>query len=121
MDDLTRDPARGSGLRTAATAMAAGAILASVAIGRLLELVVKSANPDGIDVSQPLAYLGPLLIASFLIAGVLIAATVVVIAVLHRREGAAAARIPWLVLGVQVVLVVVALALQAGVDGVTAG
>ena len=123
MTDLgtpTQDAAaRMSPLRTAALVLAAGSLLGSVAIGTLLELILKATNPDGVDVTNGLAYLRPLLITSWTIGAVLLVLTIVLIVVLRRREGAAAARPAWIVLVVQVVLVLVMVALEAALAGVT--
>ena len=123
MTDLgTRTPSvadRTSRLRTVALILAGGWLLATIAIGKLLELIVKGTKPDNVDVSQGLAYLGPLLIASWTIGAILLIATIAVIVVLHRREGAAAARAAWIVLVIRAILVLVIVALDAGVRAVT--
>lgn len=110
---------RPSRMRTLAIVMAAGSLFAAIAIGKLIELVLKAVNPDDVDVSNGLAYLRPLLITAWAIGIVLFVATIVVIVTVHRREGAAAARPAWTVFIVQVVLVVIILALEAALRTVT--
>lgn len=121
MERAPTDRATVSRLRTAALVMSAGWILATMALARLIEAVLKSLNPDRVDVTQPLAYLRPLLIVSFVIGAVLLLLTVVLNLVLQRREGSASARPAWIVFGVQAALVVIMLALQGWVNAITGG
>jgi len=113
------DDSRMSPLRTAALVLAGGSLFATIAIGKLLELILKSVNPDGVDVTNGLAYLRPLLITSWSIGVVLFVLTIVLIVLLRRREGPAAARPAIIVFVVQIVLVVVTLGLEAALRGVT--
>ncbi len=107
-----------SRLQSTATAMAASVFLLPVVLGKLFELILKGINPDNIDVSVPLAYLRTLLVVSFSLVGVWLIVTVVTTVVLQRREGASAARTPWIVLGVQVVLGVLFVVLQGALNGI---
>ena len=115
---ITAKPSR---LQSIATAMAASVFLLPVVLGKLFELILKSVNPDDIDVTVPLAYLQTLLVVSFSLVSIWLVVTVVVTVVLQRREGAAAARAPWTVLVVQVVLGVLFVALQGVLNGINNG
>ncbi|RMB61726.1 hypothetical protein EAX62_03630 [Tessaracoccus antarcticus] len=108
-------------MQTAATIMAASVFLLPVALGKVAELILKSTNPDDIDVTVPLAYLRTLLVVSFSLTGIWLVVAVATLVVLQRREGTAAARNAWLVLGVQVVLGVLFLVLQGVLNGVNDG
>lgn len=103
---------------TRVTALASAFSLVPILVGNLAQLVVKAVNPDDVDVSQPLAYLRPLLIFSFTVAGFWFAFVIAAVMWLQRREGPAVARLPWLVVGVQIVLGLVVLALQLGINSV---
>ncbi|MDT0202435.1 hypothetical protein [Nocardioides sp. AE5] len=111
-------PSRG---QVVATVMAAAFALFPVVIGRLGELFAKLANPDAVDVSQDLAYLRPLLVFGFVVGLAWMAIVVATVIRLQRREGRDAARLPWLVLGVQVLLGVVILVLQLVINAITGG
>lgn len=111
---MTR-PQHSSGLQTAAITMSVAAILLPLTIATLVEFAVKSTNPDGLDVSQGLAYLRPVLITAWTALAVCVGAAVVLKVLAARRNGSA--RRAWLVLAVQVVLGVAYLILRAAVPG----
>ncbi|MEO7589549.1 MAG: hypothetical protein ABIS84_16130 [Arachnia sp.] len=115
---ITAKPSR---LQSIATAMAASVFLLPVVLGKLFELILKSINPDDIDITVPLAYLQTLLVVSFSLVGVWLVATVATTVVLQRREGAAVARVPWIVIVVQVVLGVLFVVLQGLLNGINNG
>ncbi|MDO5734921.1 MAG: hypothetical protein Q4P15_00435 [Propionibacteriaceae bacterium] len=114
-------PAPPSRLQMVATAMASSVFLLPLVLGKLFELVLKSINPDDIDVTVPLAYLRQLLAVSFSLLALWLVATVAATVVLHRREGSTAARLVWVVLGVQVALGLVYLLLQGTLNGINDG
>lgn len=102
---------------TLAVVLASGAVLVPMVLGRLIEVIVKSVNPSNVDVTQPLAYLGPLLVTGTVIFAVYMAVTVFVIVSTGRRHGPEARRVAWTVLAFQVILVAALLALQIPLDG----
>lgn len=110
--------ARPSRLQLVATLMASSVFMLPLVIGKAVELFLKGTNPDNVDVTQGLAYLSPMLITSFVTFGLWLVASGVVVYLLHRRD-AAAARLPWLVLGSQMLLGLLFLALQGVLNGIT--
>ncbi|HHU08844.1 MAG TPA: hypothetical protein GXZ60_02330 [Intrasporangiaceae bacterium] len=84
--------------------LAALSLFAVTTVGQVVELVLKSTNPDDVDVTQGLAYLRPLLLTAFVLLAVAVPATVAAIVRLGRIEGRAATRLPWTLFAVQVVL-----------------
>ncbi len=103
---------RPSSLQIGATAAASSVFLLPVVVGKLLEFILKNINPDQVDITASLAYLRPLLITSFTTLGVLLGITVMLILMLQRKQGGGAARLPWVILGVQLVLGLIYLVLQ---------
>ena len=84
--------------------LAALSLFAVTTVVQVVELVLKSTNPDDVDVTQGLAYLRPLLLTAFVLLAVAVPATVAAIVRLGRIEGRAATRLPWTLFAVQVVL-----------------
>ena len=82
-----------------------------VTVGRAVEGILDSSNPDGIkDTGAGLAYLGPILGWSFGVLGVLLLVVIVVYALIYRRERTLdALKLPLLVVAIQIVLGVLAL------------
>lgn len=111
--------------RTTASTVAivlAGLVLTlPLAVGRLLELVLKALNPADVDVSAGLAHLRPLLVTGVMLVIAAFVAAVVAAGVATRRDGRRAARPAWILLAAQAVLVVVILVATVGVDAVTVG
>lgn len=101
--------------------LAALSLFAVTTVGQVVELVLKSTNPDDVDVTQGLAYLRPLLVTTFVLLAVAAPATVAAIVRLGRIEGRAATRLPWTLFAVQVVLwliyVIARAALGPVIDG----
>lgn len=101
--------------------LAALSLFAVTTVGQVVELVLKSTNPDDVDVTQGLAYLRPLLVTTFVLLAVAAPATVAAIGRLGRIEGRAATRLPWTLFAVQVVLwliyVIARAALGPVIDG----
>ena len=82
-----------------------------VTVGRMVEGILDSSNPDGIkDTGAGLAYLGPILGWSFGVLGVLLLVVIVVYALIYRRERTLdALKLPLMVVAIQIVLGVLAL------------
>ncbi len=106
-------PESPSVLQYAATAMSAAAILLPLTIAKIVELVLKTTNPDNVDVTQGLAYLRPILVTAWVSWVVCLSAAVVLNVLCQRRHGSAV--LAWLVLGVQFVLGAIYVAGQAAV------
>lgn len=119
--DVSPAPRRRVTASTVAIVLAGVVLTAPFALGRLLELVLKGVNPDGVDVTADLAYLRPLLTMGFVLVVVAFVAAVGAAVVATRRDGRRAARPAWILLAAQAVLVVVILLATVGVDAVTAG
>ncbi len=102
-------PAPWSRLRRLALVLAAGSFLLPFALGQVLELALKSVNPDDVDVTADLAYLSQLLITGVVLWIAMLILTIAVIVRLRATEGREAARPAWIVLITQGVLVVVIL------------
>ncbi|MEO6534144.1 MAG: hypothetical protein ABIO06_11305 [Pseudolysinimonas sp.] len=99
-----------SALPTLAVLLPSILVALPIAVGRLVEAVLDSANPAHVDVKQPLAYLSEILGWSFGVLAVLLVAIVVVFALDYRRARSFnPLKVPLLVLGVQIVLGVLAL------------
>lgn len=82
-----------------------------VTVGRMVEGILDSSNPDGIkDTGAGLAYLGPILGWSFGVLGVLLLVVIVVFTLIYRRERTLdALKLPLMVVAIQIVLGVLAL------------
>lgn len=80
-------------------------------VGRVVEAILDTTNPAGVDVTQPLAYLREILVWGFGSLGVLLVVIVVVLVVSYRRGRSIA--LPLIVLAVQVAVGLVMLALGA--------
>jgi hypothetical protein len=86
-------------------------------VGNVVEAILDTANPAGVDVAQPLAYLSQILGISFGSLGVLLVVIVVVFIVIYRRAGTLdALKLPLLVLATQIVIGGVILLLTAIID-----
>ncbi|MEP6843634.1 MAG: hypothetical protein ABJA11_08935 [Pseudolysinimonas sp.] len=109
--DQVRTPS--SVLSTLAIVLPSILVALPIAVSRLVEAVLDSANPAHVDVKQPLAYLSEILGWSFGILGVLLLAIVVVFVLVYRRgRSLDPLKMPLLVLAVQIVLGVLALLLN---------
>lgn len=104
-----------------ATLFAASALLAPAALGSWLAAIIKAINPDGVDVTHELAYLRPILVVGFVLAGLFVVGSALVYLRTQSVHGPAAARTAWLVLGVQVLLAVLLVAGRAVEASVTGG
>lgn len=82
-----------------------------VTVGRVMEGILDTANPDGIkDTGAGTAYLAPILGVSFSVLGVLLLFAIVVYALIYRRERTLdALKLPLIVVAIQIVLGVLAL------------
>ena len=100
-----------SRLYTIAVVLSSVVFAIPVTIGRIVEGILDSTNPDGIkDTGAGLAYLGPILGWSFGVLGVLLLAIIVVFAMIYRRERTLdALKLPLIVVAIQIVLGVLAL------------
>lgn len=86
-------------------------------VGRLVEAILDTANPNNVDVTQPLAYLSQILGFSFGALGVLMVAIVVIYVLVYRRTRTLdSLRLPLLILAIQVVMGVLILLFNALVD-----
>lgn len=102
MTDVTATP-RTTRLRTLAVVLCSLLIAVPLFVGRLVEGILDTLNPAGVEVDQPLAYLREILVFGFGSLGVLLVAIIAVLVVLYRRGGGVAAiRLPVIVLAVQV-------------------
>ncbi|MEO5535786.1 MAG: hypothetical protein ABIR17_11730 [Pseudolysinimonas sp.] len=112
MTDVTNSP-RTSRLHTLAVVLSSLVIGFPLIVGRLVEAVLDTLNPDKVDVAQPLAYLSQILGFGFGSLGVLLVVIVVVLVVLYRRgRSFAAIRLPFIVLVVQILVGVATLLLS---------
>ena len=99
---------------TLAIVLSAIVIPLPIFAGLLTELIVDTANPSNIDVTQPAAYLGAILGIGFGVLGAILLAIVVVYTLIYRREHTLdALKLPLLILAIQVVLGVLILLFNA--------
>jgi hypothetical protein len=116
MTDVTATP-RTSRLHTLAVILCSLLIPVPLLVGRVVEGVLDTLNPAGVDVTQPLAYLSEILGFGFGSLGVILVAIIAVLVLLFRREGGfQAIRLPFAVLVVQIVVGVLTLAFSALAD-----
>ena len=102
---------------TAAILLSTLVIPLPIFVGRLVEVILDAANPNNIDVTQPLAYLGQILGVSFGVLGALMIAIVVVYVIVYRRHRTLdALKLPLLILALQIVLGVLILLFNALVN-----
>lgn len=103
-----------SRLHTVAVVLSSLLIPLPMLIGKVTEAVLDTANPAGVDISQDLAYLREILGFGFGSLGILLLAIVTVFVVIYRRARTLdALKLPALILGLQVVVGVVMLLLEA--------
>ena len=112
-----RHPDSTSTIQKAAIVAASIAVLLPLTIAKVVEWVLKSTNPDGVDVTHGLAYLSPILIAAWVSLGVCIVGAVVLNVLAQRRDGSA--KLAWLILALQVVLLAVYLGTTLAVGNLT--
>ena len=115
MPDDARTP-----LPRAALILNAGAFALPVALGSLFAALLKTINPSGVDVSQELAYLRPILIVGFVLVAVFVLAAVVVDIVLSSRRHPFAPAL-WTILGVQVLGIMVFVVARLWEGAITGG
>lgn len=108
-----------SGWRAAAIVLSSVLFLVPATVGKLVEWVVKGMNPSGVDVTDGLAYLQPLLISTFLVFIVWILIAVVFILRVQKLDGSKAARLPWWVFISQLVLGVIYVVSTLAVNAIT--
>lgn len=98
-------------LYTVAVVLSSLVFALPVTVGRILEGILDTANPDGIkDTGEGTAYLAPILGVSFSVLGVLLLVVIVVFALIYRRERTLdALKLPLIVVTIQIVLGVLAL------------
>jgi hypothetical protein len=94
--------------RTLATICAATFFPAAVAVGGLAGGITKLINPDGIDVWQPLAYLGHSIVPSVVTFAILFVLALVFIVLIARQEKSLkiSAKLPLIVLAINTLLVI---------------
>lgn len=94
--------------RSLAIIGAATFLPAGLAVGMLSGSLFKLANPDNIDVWQPLAYLGHGIIPGAVVLALLLAVAVTGVLQLYRKEKTlkSSAKLPLLILGVNTLLLV---------------
>ena len=78
--------------------LAATSLWLATTVTLLVEVLLKAANPDEVDVASGLAYLQPVLVAGLVLVVMAASGTVGAIRLLHKAEGAASTRLPWLLL-----------------------
>ncbi len=99
------------GLRNLAIALSSLVIAVPLLASGITEAVLKTLNPAGVNITQGLAYLREILGFGFGSLGVLLIAIIVVYVLLARRTGSfAAARLPLLILVIQIIAGVLLLA-----------
>ena len=102
---------------TAAILLSSLVIPLPIFVGRAVEVILDTINPNNIDVTQPLAYLGQILGISFGVLGALLVVIVIVYTVVYRRERTLdALKLPLLILALQIVLGVLILLFNAIVN-----
>lgn len=115
MTETTPSP-RGS-LGTVAVLLSSLLIAFPLFVSKLVEAILKGANPAKVDITQGLAYLRELLGFGFGSLGVLIVAIVVVYVLLYRQSRSfATLKLPLLILVVQVVAGVLILVFTGSVN-----
>lgn len=113
MTDVTATP-RTTRLHTLAVVLCSLLIAVPLFVGRLVEGILDTLNPAGVETDQPLAYLREILGFGFGALGVLVVAIITVLVVAYRRGGGfAAIRLPLIVLAVQVAVAVATLLFSA--------
>lgn len=108
------DVASKSRVHTIAVVLASLIIPAPLITGRIVEAIMDSTNPAGLDdVTVPLAYLSQILITSFVMLGVVLVAWIAAMIMLYRRErGARTVSLPLTVGIIQIALGVVTIILE---------
>lgn len=102
---------------TAAILLSSLVIPLPIFVGRLVEMVLDTINPSGVDVTQPLAYLSQILGLSFAALGVLLVAIVLVYVIVYRRHRTLdALKLPLLIVAIQIVMGVLILLFNALID-----
>ena len=102
---------------TAAILLSSLVIPLPIFVGRAVEVILDTINPNNIDVTQPLAYLGQILGISFGVLGALLVVIVIIYTVVYRRERTLdALKLPLLILALQIVLGVLILLFNAIVN-----
>jgi hypothetical protein len=102
---------------TAAILLSSLVIPLPIFVGRLVEVILDTANPNNIDVASPLAYLGQILGISFGVLGALMVVIVIVYLIVYRRHRTLdALKLPLLILALQIVLGVLILLFNAIVN-----
>lgn len=92
--------------RTTAIICASLLFPAAFMASALTAVYFKSVNPDNVDVTQGLAYLGQSLLAAVIVAVVLLIACLAYSLMTYREEGAAAAKLPLGLLAVNVAFII---------------
>lgn len=98
----------------------AGAFVIPVALGYLFGATIKAINPSGVDVTNGLAYLRPILIVAMVLLAVSLLIAVVTNVVLTIRRHRAAPSL-WILLTVQAVGLAVILVAQLWERSITGG
>ncbi len=91
-------------------------------VGKLVEVILKTANPAKVDVTNGLAYLREILGWSFASLGVLLIVIVVIFVLIYRRERTLdVLKLPLLILATQIVIGVLILLFNAVINGAAGG
>lgn len=117
VSDGTRER-HSSVLRNLAIVLASLIIAVPMVAGRLVEAILDTGNPAGVDVTQPLAYLSEILAWGFGSLGVLLIVLVVVLVMLYvRTRRFAMLALPLSIAALQIVLGLLALLFSGMTDG----
>lgn len=108
-------PARAP-LEYAALSVSAGVVLLPLLIGNIAAYLFKLVNPENVDITHGLAYLGQILIIGWGSVGLVLVVAVVLNMMAQQRYGRAPG---WIVLGVQVTLGILLLGSQFAIDSLT--
>lgn len=109
-------------LRNVAVILASLIIALPLLTGQMVEAFLDSTNPDGLaDVTVGLAYLRPILIATFAVLGAIVVAFIIATSMLYRRERSAKAISLPLIVGIIQLVIGVLIIVATQVIGGAAG
>ena len=109
-------------LYTLAIVLSSLVIPLPIFVGKLVEVILKTANPANVDVTSGLAYLREILGWSFGVLGVLLVVIVIVFVLIYRREHTLdVLKLPLMILALQVVIGVLILLFTAVINGAAGG
>jgi len=109
-------------LYTLAIVLSSLVIPLPIFVGKLVEVILKTANPANVDVSAGLAYLREILGWSFGVLGVLLVVIVIIFVLIYRREHTLdVLKLPLMILALQIVIGVLILLFNGVIDGTAGG